>query len=221
MNSFSYKKFFDLTNFQHSKLFEEEKDVWKALEKLPLYIEKILEQPSSVQPPPNIFIENPSLIHIEDSTVVIEAGAYIKGPCFIGSGSVIRHGAYIRENVLIGRDCVVGHCSEIKNSILLDNVQAAHFNYVGDSILGNHVRLGAGVKCANLRFDEKPIVIKIGTKKFETGTKKFGAILGDNCQIGCNGVTNPGTILEKGVKSLPCLNISGYITADQLIRENL
>lgn len=134
----------------------------------------------------------------------LEAGATINGPCVIGSGCDIRQGAYIREGVIVGDHCVVGHATELKNSIIMDNSNAGHFNYVGDSILGSHVNLGAGAKLANLRFRTKDelvndemseIVLKINGRAVNTGLRKFGAIIGDYTEIGCNAVTSPGTLI--------------------------
>jgi len=134
----------------------------------------------------------------------LEAGAIIKGPSVIGSHCDIRQGAYIRENTIVGDSCVVGHATEIKNSIIMDNTNAGHFNYVGDSILGSHVNLGAGAKLANLKFRTKQeidndemseIVVKIDGETVNTRLKKFGAIIGDYTEIGCNAVTSPGALI--------------------------
>ncbi len=149
---------------------------------------------------------------------VIESGAYIRGPCVIGSNCVVRHGAYIRGNVLTGHGCVIGHDSELKQAILLNHAQAAHFAYVGDSILGNHVNLGAGVKCANFKLDHTTINLRIDDQKIETGLRKFGALIGDRSQIGCNTVTNPGTLIGQDVHCYPCLNIQGFVPSRSMIK---
>jgi len=135
---------------------------------------------------------------------LVEPGSYIEGPCVIGDGCHIRHGAYIRPYVLTGNGCVLGHASEFKHSVLLDDVCAAHFNYVGDSILGNRVQLGAGAICANFRLDSKEVMVKIGEDHFKTGTKKFGAIIGDQSKVGCNSVINPGILLRKRTMVRAC-----------------
>ncbi len=126
---------------------------------------------------------------------IIEPGALIKGPTVIGSNSEIRQGAYIRGNCLIGNRCVVGHTTEIKGSIMLDGAKAGHFAYIGDSILGKDVNLGAGTKLANLKVIPGSIVITYDRKRFKTGRRKLGAILGDGTETGCNAVTSPGTIV--------------------------
>jgi bifunctional N-acetylglucosamine-1-phosphate-uridyltransferase/glucosamine-1-phosphate-acetyltransferase GlmU-like protein len=127
--------------------------------------------------------------------VLIEAGALIKSPTIIGDYSEIRQGAYLRGYCLIGNRCVVGHTTEVKHSIFLNGAKAGHFAYLGDSILGNQVNLGAGTKCANLRFLSGNVTVKTPSGTVDTGLRKLGAILGDGTQTGCNAVTSPGTIL--------------------------
>lgn len=127
--------------------------------------------------------------------VLIESGALIKSPSIIGDYSEVRQGAYLRGYCLIGNRCVVGHTTEVKHSIFLNDAKAGHFAYLGDSILGNDVNLGAGTKCANLRFLSGNVVIRTPEGRIETGLRKFGAILGDGVQTGCNSVTSPGTIM--------------------------
>ena len=131
------------------------------------------------------------------------------GPCFIDKGAQIRHGAYVRENSWICEYSVVGHSSEVKHSILLPKAKAPHFNYVGDSILGSDTNLGAGTKLSNLRNDGGTVNIRINDIKISSGLRKFGAILGENCQLGCNSVTNPGTILGVGCSVLPNVTVTG------------
>ncbi len=156
------------------------------------------------------YLINPTQITIGKNTVV-EPGAYIEGPCIIGEHCQIRQGAYIRGYVVTGNHCVIGHASEVKNSILLNHALAAHFNYVGDSILGNHTNLGAGTKLANLRLDRKEISVLWKGERISTFLKKFGALLGDYAQTGCNTVANPGTLMLPKALSLPCQAIQGVI----------
>jgi NDP-sugar pyrophosphorylase family protein len=139
---------------------------------------------------------------------VIEPGAFVAGPCFIESGAVIRHGAYVRGSVYISSHAVVGHTTECKGSILLPNAKAAHFNYVGDSILGCDANLGAGTKLANLKLNHKNIFLKFNDSRLDSGLKKMGAILGNRVQTGCNSVTNPGTILFPDLFVLPNQTVS-------------
>ncbi len=139
---------------------------------------------------------------------VVESGAFIKCPCVIGSRTEVRQGAYIRGDVIVGDDCVVGHATEIKNSILLDGAKAGHFAYIGDSILGKNVNLGAGTKLANLKMVTGTVCICTpdGTR-VDTGRRKLGAILADGTETGCNSVTSPGTILGKECQVYPCVSI--------------
>jgi bifunctional N-acetylglucosamine-1-phosphate-uridyltransferase/glucosamine-1-phosphate-acetyltransferase GlmU-like protein len=140
---------------------------------------------------------------------VVEPGALIKGPTIIGNNTEVRQDAYVRGNCLIGNGCVVGHTTEVKTSIMLDGAKAGHFAYIGDSILGNDVNLGAGTKLANLKIVDVEMKLKIEGRTYETGLKKLGAILGDRVETGCNSVTSPGTLLGKASLIYPCVNVPG------------
>ncbi|MDR2629156.1 MAG: UDP-N-acetylglucosamine diphosphorylase [Puniceicoccales bacterium] len=144
--------------------------------------------------PPGCHIGRDVFIH---ESVRLPPVCVIEGPAYIDEGTNIRPFAYVRENVIIGKNCLIGNSCELKNSILLHNTQVSHFNYVGDSVLGNFVHLGAGVILANLRLDRKNIVTHYKGERAETGMKKVGAIIGDHSEISCNSVINPGTILPK------------------------
>ncbi|MEE8470830.1 MAG: glucose-1-phosphate thymidylyltransferase [Dehalococcoidia bacterium] len=133
---------------------------------------------------------------IVGARTVVEPGALIKGPTVLGADTEVRQGAYLRGNCLIGSGCVVGHTTEIKSSIMLDGSKAGHFAYIGDSILGNSVNLGAGTKLANLKMIPGTITIAVNRKYHNTGRRKLGAILGDRTETGCNSVTSPGTLME-------------------------
>ena len=151
----------------------------------------------------------------ENGPVIIQSGALIEpsthfiGPCFVGSMAIVRHGAYVRENAWICSGALVGHCSEIKHSILLPGSKAPHFNYVGDSILGSNVNLGAGAKLSNLRNDGTEVYLRLEESRIPSGLRKFGAILGEGCQLGCNAVTNPGTILGNDSVVWPNVTVTG------------
>ncbi|RUM90525.1 MAG: hypothetical protein DSZ23_01945 [Thermodesulfatator sp.] len=141
--------------------------------------------------------------------VIIEPGALLKGPVIIGDNTEIRQGAYIREDCLVGSGCVIGHTTEIKHSVFLNGAKAGHFAYVGDSILGNQVNLGAGTKLANLRFGPGSVRIKLDNgQSLDTKRRKLGAILGDNVQTGCNSVMNPGVLLGQGSMICPNTTVS-------------
>jgi NDP-sugar pyrophosphorylase family protein len=154
------------------------------------------------------FDESKGPVIIEEGAV-IEPSTHFVGPCFVGKGATIRHGAYIRENAWICSSALVGHASEVKHSILLPGAKAPHFNYVGDSILGKGVNLGAGVKLSNLRNDGTEVILRIGDARRSSGLRKFGAILGEGCQLGCNAVTNPGTILGCNSTVWPNVTVTG------------
>jgi hypothetical protein len=129
------------------------------------------------------------------SGTIIEPGAFVKGPVVIGDNTEVRQGAYVRGDSIIGNGCVVGHTTEIKGSILLDGAKAGHFAYIGDSILGNEVNLGAGTKLANLKMIPGTVSVRSGKEMVDTGRRKIGAILGDRTETGCNSVTSPGTLM--------------------------
>ncbi len=137
--------------------------------------------------------------------------AMIKGPCIIGAESTVRHCAFIRGNVLIGEGCVVGNSTEVKNSVLFDKVQVPHFNYVGDSILGFCAHFGAGVITSNVKCDKTDISVDFCGDRIMTGMRKFGALVGDKTEVGCNCVLNPGTVIGRESLIYPLSNVRGYI----------
>lgn len=132
-----------------------------------------------------------------EKNVIVEPFSFISPPAYFSEGTQIRHGSYIRGSVYTGEKAVIGHATEVKNSIFFSSAKASHFAYVGDSILGSNVNLGAGTKLANLKFNKKNIILIINKRTIDTELKKFGAILGDRCQTGCNSVLQPGTLLGK------------------------
>ena len=151
---------------------------------------------------------------IVEATALIEVGAHLIGPCYIGPKAEIRHGSYVRGFSWICSEAVVGHASEIKHSVLLPGAKAPHFNYVGDSILGKGVNLGAGTKISNLRNDGGEVQLRIHGERVGSGLRKFGAILGEGCQLGCNSVTNPGVILGCNSVVWPNVTVTGVHAAD-------
>jgi NDP-sugar pyrophosphorylase family protein len=217
MNPFSPENFFDLSTYEHKPLFTGIEFAWDALSKIKPYLASQALGKIDVEVPNGVYLINPESISIGKGTV-IEPGAYIKGPCIIGENCLIRHGAYIRGDLITGSHCVIGHTTEIKHAILLEGVRADHFAYIGDSILGNRVHLGAGVKLANFKLDGCSIAISLEGHLINTGRNKLGALLGDDVQIGCNTVTCPGTLLGKGVLCYPGLTIRGFIEAKSLIK---
>jgi NDP-sugar pyrophosphorylase family protein len=200
---------FELNHFAHRSLWKQGAPIWSPLSLLSDYLNE-RQHRIEIAIPQGVFLERPELISIGEGTV-IEPGVLIQGPCIIGKNCAIRHGAYIRSGVICGDGCHIGHSTELKHSILLDGASATHFVYVGDSILGNGVNLGAGVKCANLRLDRKEVSVMWEGKRVKTGLKKMGAIVGDRCQFGCNTVLNPGTIVGKECFSFPLVSVFGTV----------
>ena len=152
-------------------------------------------------------------------TAIIAPTAFLGAPCIIGAGTEVRHCAYIRGSALVGENCVVGNSVELKNVILFDNVQVPHYNYVGDSILGYKSHMGAGAVTSNVKSDKTLVTVKNGDEKIETGMKKFGAMLGDHVEVGCNSVLNPGTVIGRNSNVYPTSCVRGMVP-EQCIWKN-
>ena len=151
-------------------------------------------------------------------TAMVAPTAYLGAPCIIGPETEVRHCAFVRGSALVGANCVVGNSVELKNVILFDNVQTPHYNYVGDSILGYKSHMGAGSITSNVKSDKTLVVVRNGEERIETGRKKFGAILGDFVEVGCNSVLNPGTVLGRRVSVYPTSSVRGAIPADSIYK---
>ena len=207
---------FELSQTEHAALFEGCEFAWEALRRIQAYVT------SQVRPG----LHNRCLgvayvgeqVFIGQGTVV-EDGVMIKGPAIIGRNCKIRHNAYFRENVIVGDNCVVGNSTELKNSLLFNNAQAPHFNYVGDTILGHRAHLGAGVKISNYKMFPGNIEVEKDGVPFDTGLRKFGALLGDSAEVGCNAVLNPGSILGRNAVIYPNVFWRG-ILPDNMIAKN-
>lgn len=158
-------------------------------------------------------------VWIHKSAKVMDS-AYINGPTIIGENAEIRHCAFVRGPALIDKDCVVGNSCEIKNVIMFEHSEVPHFNYVGDSILGYKAHMGAGAVTSNLKADRKNIIIKDGEEQIQTEIKKIGAILGDNVEVGCNAVLNPGTIVGKNSNVYPTTCARGVIKENSILKNN-
>jgi len=170
-----------------------------------------LEYPSNKDNSKLSLDESNGKIHIHPSAKIGDF-VRIEGPCYIGKGAEIKHSAFLRMGSWICENAIVGHSSEIKNSVLLPHAKAPHFNYVGDSILGFDVNLGAGAKISNVRNDRRNILVHLENgKKMDSGLRKFGALIGDGSEIGCNVVSNPGTILEPKTMINPNSTLKGWI----------
>ncbi|MCM1123676.1 MAG: UDP-N-acetylglucosamine pyrophosphorylase [Eubacterium sp.] len=149
----------------------------------------------------------------------IYPSACINGPAIIDEEAEVRHCAFIRGNAIVGKGAVVGNSTELKNVILFNKVQVPHYNYVGDSILGYKAHMGAGSITSNVKSDKTLVVVKAGEEKFGTGLKKFGAMLGDNVEVGCNSVLNPGTVIGKETNVYPTSMVRGYIPAHSIYKK--
>ena len=207
---------FDLTQTGHAALFEGCEHAWDALKQLKAYLAATLQ--------PGLHNRCDGIAWIGERVfvgegTVIEDGAMIKGPAIIGRNCQIRHNAYIREDVIVGDHCVVGNASELKSALLFNNCQVPHFNYVGDSILGYKVHLGAGVIISNLKVVPGNVTVEIDGKPHDTGLRKFGALIGDYTEIGCNAVLNPGTVLGRHSLVYPNVAWRGHLP-DHSIAKN-
>jgi NDP-sugar pyrophosphorylase family protein len=206
---------FDLRQTEHAAIFDGGRFAWDALKKIEAYLVAHLKPKLCNKCEGRAFIsEN---VFIGEGTVV-EDGAMIKGPAIIGKNCKIRHSAYIRENVIIGDGCVVGNSSELKNSLLFNGAQAPHYNYIGDSILGHQAHLGAGVKISNYKLFPGNIEVEVDGVPFDTGLRKFGALLGDGVEVGCNAVLNPGSIVGRGAVIYPNVFWRGILPANMIAK---
>jgi NDP-sugar pyrophosphorylase family protein len=206
---------FDLSQTEHASLFEGCEYAWEALKKIAPYIHANLKPKLRNRCEGVAYIGEQ--VFIGEGTVV-EDGAMIKGPAIIGRNCEIRHNAYIRDHVIIGDNCTIGNSCEVKNSFLFNYAAAPHFNYVGDSILGHKAHLGAGVKISNLKVVKGNVTVVANGKSIDTGLRKFGALLGDHTDIGCNAVLNPGTIIGRSSAMYPNTNWRGVLGPNMLVK---
>ena len=193
-----------------TELFDNAEYPWEILPQIKEHAKKLIKEG----------IEGYTLIApdvLVGENVKIYPTATVEGPCIIGSGSEVRPGAFIRGCVITGENCVIGNSSELKNCILLDKVQIPHYNYVGDSILGNKAHTGAGTICSNLKTGGSPVVIH-GDVDYETNLRKIGGILADGADVGCGAVLNPGTIIGKNTSVYPLTSVRGVIESDCIVK---
>ena len=206
---------FDLSQTEHAALFDDCEYAWEALQKIKDYLK------TNIRPALKNRCEGMAYIGEQvfiGAGTVVEDGAMIKGPAIIGRNCQIRHNAYLREDVIVGDNCVVGNSCELKNVFMFNHCQVPHFNYVGDSILGHKTHLGAGVKVSNIKLDRTNVTVEMDGKPFDTGLRKFGALLGDGSEIGCNAVLNPGSILGRGAIIYPNVNWRGILPANMIAK---
>ena len=200
----------DLLNLSHTiaaPLFEGKEYPWEVLDDIKSFILALgptLPGEEYEQVSEGVWIARDALIF---------PSAYIGGPCIIDHGAEVRHCAFIRGSAIVGKNCVVGNSVEVKNAVLFDNVQTPHYNYVGDSVLGYKAHMGAGSVTSNVKSDKTPVVVKNGEERMETGRKKFGAILGDGVEVGCNSVLNPGTVVGRMSNIYPTSCVRGMVPA--------
>lgn len=205
--------FLSLNELEASAIFDGVDRPWEVLTKINAFI---LEYAKTL---PSDYEEIEPLVWVAKGTR-IEKSALIKGPAIIGYNCEIRHCAYIRGNVIIGNNVVVGNSTELKNAILFNGVQVPHFNYVSDSVLGYKAHIGAGVITSNLKSDGTLVKVKIGSNVIETGLRKFGAILGDFAEVGCNTVLNPGTILGRNSLVYPLCSVRGFVPENSIMKSD-
>ncbi len=163
--------------------------------------------------PPNVFVRGSVYLH---PSVKLPPYCVLEGPAWIGAETEIRPGAFVRGNVIVGEKCVLGNSCEYKNCLLLDGVQTPHYNYVGDSVLGNGAHLGAGATCANLRLDQQDVMVHTPAGRFSSGRRKLGALMGDGAEAGCNSVLQPGAILGRRAAVFPGVAFHGYLEPNTL-----
>ena len=199
-------------------------DVWALLDRNGAWsfaatLDRILSELGSLVPDDvTITVDESKGPIFIDSRAFIEPGSHFIGPCYIAPEAVIRHAAYVREYSWICWQALLGHASEIKHSVLLPNAKAPHFNYVGDSIIGSDANLGAGVKLSNLRNDGGQVILRVGEHTIPSGLRKFGALIGDGSQLGCNSVTNPGVILSPACMVHPNTTVTGVHPSESVLR---
>ena len=206
---------FDLSQTEHAAIFAGCEHAWEALGRIAGYLETHLRPGCHHRCDGTAYIGD--RVFIGEGTVV-EHGAMIKGPAIIGRNCQIRHNAYIREHVLIGDDCVVGNACEVKNALFFNHAVAPHFNYAGDSILGWKAHLGAGVKISNVKLAPGNISVAFAGQRWDTGLRKFGALVGDRAEIGCNAVLNPGSIIGRASIVYPNTNWRGVLEPGRIAK---
>lgn len=212
---FSPSDLFDLKQTEHAGIFDGCTYAWEALKKISPYLKAQLKPGLQNRCEGRAFIG--AQVSIGEGTVV-EDGVMIKGPAIIGRNCQIRHNAYLREDVIIGDNCVVGNSCELKNALLFNHATVPHFNYVGDSILGYKAHLGAGVKISNVKLVPGNVMVEIDGSPFDTGLRKFGALLGDQVDVGCNAVLSPGSIIGRNSVIYPNVHWRSILPANMIVK---
>lgn len=209
---YEIKELLDLDKTIAAKLFEGKTYPWEALDGIKSFILELGETLSADEydhPEEGVWIAKDAKIF---------PSAYIGAPCIIDHGAEVRHCAFIRGSAIVGKNAVVGNSTELKNVVLFDNVQVPHYNYVGDSILGYKAHMGAGSITSNVKSDKTLVTVHIPDAPIETGRKKFGVILGDNVEVGCNSVLNPGTVIGRCSNIYPVSCVRGVVPANSIYK---
>ena len=209
---YEIKELLDLDKTIAAKLFEGKTYPWEALDGIKSFILELGETLSADEydhPEEGVWIAKDAKIF---------PSAYIGAPCIIDHGAEVRHCAFIRGSAIVGKNAVVGNSTELKNVVLFDNVQVSHYNYVGDSILGYKAHMGAGSITSNVKSDKTLVTVHIPDAPIETGRKKFGVILGDNVEVGCNSVLNPGTVVGRCSNIYPVSCVRGVVPANSIYK---
>ena len=206
------KNLFDLSHTQADGYLSGFEYPWQALKGIKDFITAYGNELDKSE-----YKEVRSCVWVHNSATVAPT-AYIGAPCIIGAETEIRHCAFIRGNAIVGKNAVVGNSTELKNVVLFNNVQVPHYNYVGDSVLGFKSHMGAGAITSNVKSNKTLVCVKQGDQVIETGLKKFGAILGDNVEVGCGSVLNPGTIIGKNSQIYPLSNVRGVVVENSIYK---
>ena len=207
------KDLYDMTRTIAAPMLEKCEYPWEALPLIGEFIKTLgasLPADEYDHPEENVWIAK---------SARVAATASVTGPCIICADAEVRHCAFIRGNAIVGRGATVGNSTELKNDILFDCVQVPHYNYVGDSILGYKAHMGAGSITSNVKSDKTLVVVKDGDEQIETGLKKFGAMLGDHVEVGCNSVLNPGTVIGRGTSVYPLSSVRGVVPAESIYKD--
>ena len=212
LKDFTVANMLDLSQTMAGELFDGKTYPWEVLPKISAFILELgatLSEEEYEKRGENVWVAK---------SATVAPTAYINGPAIIGKNAEVRHCAFIRGNAIVGEGAVVGNSTELKNVVLFNKVQVPHYNYVGDSILGYKSHMGAGSITSNVKSDKKLVVVHTGEGNIETGLKKFGAMLGDCVEVGCNSVLNPGTVLGPNVNVYPTSSVRGYVPAAHIFK---
>ncbi len=204
-------EFFSLEGCPCPGVFSQAQYAWEVLDKIPVLINELLQQN------PGKYRQIVPGVWVGARTQVADTARFV-GPAIFGEDCEIRPGAFVRSNVIAGNGVVLGNSSEVKQSILFSKVQLPHFNYVGDSVLGFGVHLGAGAITSNLKSTDGTVQVRLEHKVIDTGLRKLGAILGDGVEVGCNSVLNPGTLVGKGSLIYPLCSVRGYVSSKMIYK---